>query len=101
LNGTDNGRVENYENKSLSTPMGMHHIHLWVPDPIAAQKWYVQHFGATAGKRAQFETANVPGTEITFNKVDKPQAATKGRPIDHIGFKGREIAAYVPTLAAA
>ena len=36
-------------------------------------------FGATPGKRAQFETANVPGTEITFNKVEMPQAPTKGR----------------------
>ncbi len=101
LNGPDSVRVEIYENKSLSTPMAMHHIHLWVPDPIAAQKWYVQNFGATAGKRAQFETANVPGTEITFNKVDKPQAPTKGRSIDHMGFEVRNIDAVVAKLQAA
>ena len=27
----------------------MHHIHLQVPDPMAAQKWYMTYFGATAG----------------------------------------------------
>src|SRR3977135_878226 len=78
LMGPDNVRIEIYENKSISTPMQMHHIHLMVPDPLAAQKWYVEHFGATPGKRAQFDTANVPGTEITFNKVDMAQAPTKG-----------------------
>lgn len=56
----------------------MHHIHLLVPNPAEAQKWYVQHFGAIAGKRiggiglvrSEFDTVNVPGTEITLSKVD-------------------------------
>ena len=101
LNGPDSVRIEIYENKSISTPMAMHHIHLWVPDPTAAQKWYVQHFGATAGKRAQFDTANVPGTEITFNKVEMPQAPTKGRSVDHMGFEVRNLNAFVAKLQAA
>jgi len=101
LNGPDSVRIEIYENKSISTPMQMHHIHLWVPDPAAAQKWYVQHFGATPGKRAQFDTANVPGTEITFNKVDMPQSPTKGRSVDHMGFEVRNIDAFVAKLQAA
>jgi hypothetical protein len=50
-------------------------------DPLEAQKWYVQHFGATPGKRLQFETANVPGTEITLGKADAPQLPTKGRSV--------------------
>src|SRR5437667_4168325 len=101
LNGPDGVRIEIYENKSIPTPMAMHHIHLWVPDTIAAQKWYVQNFGATAGKRAQFDTANVPGTEITFNKVDKAQAPTKGRSVDHMGFEVRNIDSFVSKLQAA
>jgi catechol 2,3-dioxygenase-like lactoylglutathione lyase family enzyme len=67
--------------------MQMHHIHLMVPDPFQAQKWYMEHFGATTGKRAQFEVANVPGTEITLGKTDTPQAPTKGRSVDHMGFR--------------
>ena len=101
LTGPDNVRVEIYENKSISTPMQMHHIHLWVPDTLAAQKWYVEHFGATAGKRAQFDTANVPGTEITFNKVEMPQAPTKGRSVDHMGFEVKNIDTFVAKLQAA
>lgn len=101
LTGPDNVRVEIYENKAISTPMQMHHIHLFVTDPLAAQKWYVEHFGATAGKRAQFDTANVPGTEITFSKADMPQAPTKGRSVDHMGFEVRNIDSFVAKLQAA
>ena len=81
--------------------MAMHHIHLQVPDSLVAQKWYIDHFGATAGKRAQFDTANVPGTEITFTKVDMPQAPTKGRSVDHMGFEVKNLDAFVAKLQAA
>ena len=101
LTGPDSVRIEIYENKAISTPMAMHHIHLFVPDPPAAQKWYVEHFGATAGKRAQFDTANVPGTEITFSKADMPQVPTKGRSVDHMGFEVKNIDAFVAKLQAA
>jgi catechol-2,3-dioxygenase len=67
LTGPDNVRVEIYENKTIPTAIQMHHIHLFVPDPLAAQKWYMENFGATAGKRAQYDTANVPGAEITLS----------------------------------
>src|SRR5215467_5729165 len=77
LTGPDEVRIEIYENKSISTPLAMHHIHLMVPDPLEAQKWYIQNFGATAGKRGMYDTANVPGTEITLGKADMPQAPTK------------------------
>jgi catechol 2,3-dioxygenase-like lactoylglutathione lyase family enzyme len=79
----------------------VHHVHLFVTDPLEAQKWYVQTFGATAGKRAQYETAIVPGAEITLAKADTPQAPTKGRSVDHIGFEVRNIDAFVAKLQAA
>jgi catechol 2,3-dioxygenase-like lactoylglutathione lyase family enzyme len=101
LTGPDNVRIEIYENTSIPTPFLMHHIHLFVPDPLAAQKWYVQTFGAIAGKRGQFETASVPGTEITLAKADAPQAPTKGRSVDHMGFEVKNIDAFVAKLQAA
>src|SRR5436190_6003855 len=33
LTGPDSVRIEIYENKTIATPMAMHHIHLMVPDP--------------------------------------------------------------------
>jgi catechol 2,3-dioxygenase-like lactoylglutathione lyase family enzyme len=101
LTGPDNVRVEIYENKSISVPIMMHHMHLFVPDPLEAQKWYVQNFGAVAGKRGPFETATVPGAEISIAKADKLQVPTKGRSVDHMGFEVRNIDAFVARLQAA
>jgi catechol 2,3-dioxygenase-like lactoylglutathione lyase family enzyme len=101
LTGPDSVRVEIYENRSIATPLQMHHIHLMVSDPLEAQQWYVQNFGATPGKRAQYDTANVPGAEITLAKTDTPQAPTKGRSVDHIGFEVKNIDAFVARLRAA
>ena len=100
LTGPDNVRIEIYENKAISTPMAMHHIHLFVTDPLEAQKWYVQNFGATAGKRGMYDTANVPGSEITLAKSEA-QAPTKGRSVDHMGFEVQDIDAFVAKLQAA
>jgi catechol 2,3-dioxygenase-like lactoylglutathione lyase family enzyme len=101
LTAPDNVRVEIYENKNIATAMQMHHIHLFLPDPVAAQKWYMQNFGAAAGKRGQYDTANVPGTEITLAKSDTPLAPTKGRSVDHIGFEVQNIDGFVAKLQAA
>jgi catechol 2,3-dioxygenase-like lactoylglutathione lyase family enzyme len=101
LTGPDGVRVEIYENKSISTPLQMHHIHLFVTNPVEAQTWYVQTFGATAGKRAQYDTATVPGSEITLAKADALQAPTKGRSVDHMGFEVTNIDAFVAKLQAA
>jgi catechol 2,3-dioxygenase-like lactoylglutathione lyase family enzyme len=101
IHGPDNIRVEIYENKSIPGSVQMHHIHMFVTDPLAAQKWYVDNFGATAGKRGRADTANVPGTELTLAKADMPQAPTKGRLIDHIGFEVTNLDAFVAKLQAA
>jgi catechol 2,3-dioxygenase-like lactoylglutathione lyase family enzyme len=101
LTGPDNVRVEIYENKAITTPMQMHHIHLFVPDTAQAQKWYGQHFGGVAGKRGQIDVVNVPGTEIAFGKADPPVVPTKGRSVDHIGFEVKDIDAFVAKLQAA
>ena len=101
LNGPDGVRVEILEDASIQGPVEMHHIHLFVPDPIAAQAWYVKNFGAIAGKRGQFDTATVPGAEIAFNKVDMPQIPTKGRAADHMGFEVKSIDQFVKKLEAA
>jgi len=101
LTGPDSVRIEIYENKSIPTAMQMHHIHLMVPDPLQAQQWYMRNFGAAAGKRAQYDVANVPGTEITMGKTDTPQVPTKGRSLDHIGFEVKNIDAFVAKLQAA
>lgn len=97
----DNVRIEIFENRAQSTPIQMNHIHLNVTDVMQAQQWYVQNFGAVAGKRGRWDVANVPGTEITIGKVDTLQTPTDGRSVDHIGFEVRNIDAFVAKLQAA
>ena len=101
LAAPDDIRVEILEDPSISTPIAMHHIHLFVPDSQAAQAWYIKNFGAVAGKRGNFDTANVPGAEIAFTKTDMALAPTKGRSVDHIGFEVKNIDAFVQKLESA
>jgi len=99
LSAPDNIRVEIIEDSSISTPISMGHIHLFVADPSVVQAWYVKQFGATAGKRNQFDTANVPGTEITLSKREL-QAPTRGRSLDHFGFEVKNLDQLVQKLEA-
>lgn len=104
----DGVRVEIHENTSIATPMQMHRLHLMLPDPAAAQRWYGEHFGAMAGTRVggvavvrtTFTTANVPGAEITLSQAATPLEPTMGPAIDHIGFEVRDIGAIVAHLRA-
>jgi catechol 2,3-dioxygenase-like lactoylglutathione lyase family enzyme len=96
----DMTRVEILENKSLTVPIAFHHVHFYVPDSggntsvTEIQSWYVKTFGAKAGKRGQFEAADVPGVNLTFTKSDTPTVPTKGRMLDHIGFEITNLEAF-------
>ena len=97
----DSIRVEIFERPTQSAPIAMNHIHLQVTDVMQAQQWYAQHFGGISGKRGRWDVSNVPGTEITLGKVDKLEAPTKGRSVDHIGFEVKNIEAFAEKLKAA
>src|SRR5215469_10790559 len=75
----DDVRVEVLEEPSLATPVAGHHVHFFTQDIPAMQAWYVKTFGAVAGKRAQFQTANLPGGELTFASSADTPVPTKGR----------------------
>jgi catechol 2,3-dioxygenase-like lactoylglutathione lyase family enzyme len=101
LIGPDDVRVEVLEDAALDVPMRMHHVHFYVPDPIAAQAWYAKTFGAVPGKRGQFDAADLPGVNLTFSKADTPITKTMGRSIDHVGFEVRNLEAFLKTIQAA
>jgi catechol 2,3-dioxygenase-like lactoylglutathione lyase family enzyme len=98
VTGPDGVRIELLEDKTMTTPIAMHHIHMFATAPLEVQAWYVKNFGATAGKRGNFDTANLPGAEISLTKNDMPQAGTKGRAVDHIGFEVKNLEAFVKKL---
>jgi catechol 2,3-dioxygenase-like lactoylglutathione lyase family enzyme len=104
LTAPDDIRVEIIEDRSISIPIAMHHVHLYLPDAAAAQAWYIKIFGAVpdtrkSGRGGQYPLAKVPGAEFTFTKTDALQAPTKGRALDHIGFDVKNIDEFVKSLA--
>jgi catechol 2,3-dioxygenase-like lactoylglutathione lyase family enzyme len=93
--------VELTEDAALPGAIAMHHIHLGTPDPEKQRAWYVQTFGARAGTRGAFLGAFIPGGEVDMRTTDGPQAATKGRSLDHIGFEVKNLEAFCKKLEAA
>ena len=100
LIGPDDVRVEVIESTAIETPVRMHHLHYFVQDPLAVQAWYAKVLGAAAGKRGQFDKADIGGVELTFAKNEMALAGTKGRSLDHIGFEVKNLDAFVKNVEA-
>jgi catechol 2,3-dioxygenase-like lactoylglutathione lyase family enzyme len=102
-------RVEISEIPSVTAPIAFHHIHFFVGEdgPGGAnavaemQSWYAQTLGAKPGKRMHFDTADLPGANLTFSKSATPTAGTNGRAIDHISFEVADLPAFCRRLEAA
>ena len=96
----DKVKVEFYAAPTLSVPLEHFHVHFYATDPDALRAWYVKHFGAAMPTPANANAAGVPGIAFSFRKTDTPQAATKGRSLDHIGFEVKDLEAFCKKLAA-
>jgi catechol 2,3-dioxygenase-like lactoylglutathione lyase family enzyme len=94
----DEARVEILEQPALATPIAAHHIHFATPDIPATQAWYAKTFGAVAGTRGNFQTANLPGIELTLSGTTTPVAPTKGRAFTAIDFEIKNLKAFLATL---
>ena len=93
-------RVELTEDATQTKPMIFHHFHLASTDPDKLRDWYVKTFSGKPGKRDQWVSAMFPGGELDFRKADTPQAPTKGRTLDHIGFEIHGLEAFCQKLEA-
>ena len=96
----DKVKVEFYAAPTLSVPLEHFHVHFYATDPDALRAWYVKHFGAATPTPANPNAAGVPGIVFSFRKTDAPQAPTKGRSLDHIGFEVKDLEAFCKKLAA-
>ena len=102
VNTPDGLRIEILENKKQSVPIQSEHVHFFVPEAAIAQSqaWYGKVFGAKAGVRNNAPIADLPGVQLRFNKADTPQASTKGRVLDHLGFDVTDLKAFIKKLEA-
>ncbi len=98
----DGVRMEILEDKTQAMPIRGEHVHLFLTEAEIpkAQAWYVKTFGGKPGVRNGAPVVNIPGVQIRFTKADTPQAPTRGRVLDHIGFDVKDHAAFVKTLQA-
>jgi catechol 2,3-dioxygenase-like lactoylglutathione lyase family enzyme len=96
----DKVKIEFYAAPTLSVPLEHFHVHLFTTDPEGLRAWYAKHFGATVTTQGNATITNVPGMDFSFRKTDAPQAATKGRSLDHIGFEVRGLEAFCKKLEA-
>jgi catechol 2,3-dioxygenase-like lactoylglutathione lyase family enzyme len=98
VNFPDKLKVEFTEDATLKVPVSMHHIHNSSTDPEKLRAWYVKTFGARSGTRGAFLAAMIPGGEVDFRKAQQPEAPTKGRSLDHIGFEVKNLEAFCQKL---
>ena len=96
----DKVKVEFYAAPMLSVPLEHFHVHFFTSDVDALRVWYVKHFGADSTTQGNATSTRVPGMDFSFRRMDKPQAPTKGRSFDHIGFEVKGLDAFAKKLEA-
>jgi catechol 2,3-dioxygenase-like lactoylglutathione lyase family enzyme len=96
----DDTKVEFIEIRNQTSPIALHHIHFLTPQVPEMKAWYVKVFGATPGKRGNFEAADMPGVNLTYSPSPVPVVGTRGRVLDHIGFEIRDLEAFCGKLEA-
>jgi catechol 2,3-dioxygenase-like lactoylglutathione lyase family enzyme len=98
----DGVRIEILEDKTQTMPIRHEHVHFSLPEAEIpkAQAWYAKTFGGKAGTRNNAPVVDVPGGQLRFAKADTPQAPTKGRVLDHIGFDVKDLQAFVKKIQA-
>jgi catechol 2,3-dioxygenase-like lactoylglutathione lyase family enzyme len=80
-----------------------HHLHFAAADYLAERDWYVRTFAAAPRKRGAWETADVPGINLSFMPPVEgraPLAPTRGRAVDHIGFEVKNLQEFCRQLEA-
>ena len=106
VNAPEGVRVEIIRDPAIATPFRMNHLHFYTSEIPEMQAWYAKTFGALAGKRTRvtgpgtLDAADMPGSNISLARTEKPPAPTKGRVLDHIGFEVRNLDAFVKELEA-
>jgi catechol 2,3-dioxygenase-like lactoylglutathione lyase family enzyme len=96
----DNVKVEFVEEPTLKVPITGHHLHLSTNEIEPLRAWYVKTFGGRSETRRGFPSAVFDAGEVNIIAADSPQAPTKGRAFDHIGFEVKGLEAFCKKLEA-
>lgn len=96
----DKVKVEFTEDPAQHVAIAGHHLHLSTNDMEPLRTWYVKTFGGAAETRRGFLSAVFDAGEINIINANAPQAHTKGRSVDHIGFEIKGLEAFCRKLEA-
>jgi catechol 2,3-dioxygenase-like lactoylglutathione lyase family enzyme len=98
----DGVRIEILEDKTQTVPIRNEHVHFALVESEIpkAQAWYAKTFGGKPGTRNNAPVVDLPGVQLRFAKADTPQAPTRGRVLDHIGFDLKDHPAFVRKIEA-
>ncbi len=97
--GPEEFRMELVEDPSLAFPVVSHHLHYFLDEPKAVKQWYVEKLLLKPTMRGPYESADVPGMNLTFAPSRSgPTVPTQGRALDHIGFEVKNLEAYCNRL---
>jgi catechol 2,3-dioxygenase-like lactoylglutathione lyase family enzyme len=93
-------KVEFVEDPTLKVPIAGHHLHLSTNEIEPLRGWYVKTFGGASETRRGFSSAVFDAGEVNLIQAPGPQAPTKGRSLDHIGFEVKGLEAFCRKLEA-
>ena len=96
--GPDDTKVELFEDRSMSIPIALHHIHFASQNVDEMKAWYVEMFGAEPGMRGSFQAADLPGVNLTWSPSAESLTGTQGRALDHIGFEVENLEEFCKKL---
>jgi catechol 2,3-dioxygenase-like lactoylglutathione lyase family enzyme len=98
----DGVRIEILEDKNQAVSIQHGHVHFFVTEAEIPkiQAWYAKTFGGKPGTRNNAPVVDVPGGQLRFARAETPQAPTRGRVLDHIGFDVKDLAAFVKKIEA-
>ena len=100
LMAPDDVKVEVVEIRSQTAPISLHHVHFAAQDMHEMRDWYAETFGAVPGVRGAFQTANLPGVDLSYAPSAEPLLGTQGRSFDHVGFEIDGLEAFCKELEA-
>lgn len=97
----DDVRIELQEDTTLPVRAASHHLHYMLADPMPLRAWYVDTLSMIATRRGVFNTADIPGQNLTFAPSKTPPTiGTRGSAVDHVGFEVKNLEAYCRKLEA-
>ncbi len=102
ITGPDGVKVELQEEAAQTLRAVIQHFHYLLPDPLKLRNWYVDQFSLLPSTRGPYNSADIPGVNLTFAPNRNPVGVSmKGGILDHIGFEVTNLEAFCKKLQAA